>query len=50
MTTQTKALLAGAAALAATKFYFKADWKTAAIAGGAVVVGFLVLTDFGSNA
>lgn len=46
MTTQTKTLLAGAAGLAATRFYFKQPWLMAAVAGAAVMTAYLVLTDF----
>ena len=45
MTAQTKTLLAGGAALAATRFYFKQPWMLSFIAAGAVMTAFLVLTD-----
>lgn len=45
MTTQTKTLLAGGAALAATRFYFKQPWMMSALAAAAVMTAFLVLTD-----
>lgn len=46
MTAQTKTLLAGGAALAATRFYFKQPWLMSVVAGAAVMTAFLVLTDF----
>lgn len=49
MTTQTKTLLAGGAALAATRFYFKQPWMMSFVAAGAVMTAFLVLTDFGNT-
>lgn len=45
MTTQTKTLLAGAAGVAATRFYFKQPWLMSALAGAAVMTAFLLLTD-----
>lgn len=50
MTTQTKTLLAGAAGLAATRFYFKQPWLMSFVAAGAVMTAFLVLTDVGTTA
>lgn len=48
MKPQTQALLIGGGTLAAAKLYFKLDWKPALIASGAVLVAFLILTDFGT--
>jgi len=45
MSVQTKTLLLGAAAAAASKFYLQKDWKMSAIIGAAVAVAFLVVTD-----
>jgi len=49
MTAQTKTLLAGGAALAATRFYFKQPWMLSFVAAGAVMTVFLVLTDVPSS-
>lgn len=51
MSPQTKTLLIGAGALAATRFYFKQPWMLSVIAGAAVMTAFLVVTDIpNSNA
>lgn len=49
MTTQTKTLLIGAGALAATRFYFKQPWMMSILAGAAVMTAFLVVTDVPST-
>lgn len=49
MTTQTKTLLIGAGALAATRFYFKQPWMMSALAAAAVMTAFLVVTDVPST-
>lgn len=45
MTAQTKTLIVGAGALAATRFYFKQPWMMSALAAAAVMTVFLVVTD-----
>lgn len=49
MSPQTKTLLIGAGALAATRFYFKQPWMMSILAGAAVMTAFLVITDVPSS-